>query len=73
MKKVFKPLDFSQVSTYSLKSRKSKVNITDHFSGEITAGLTLRDFTSRLPPLLGAKNLQSVADLLLQHERKRSQ
>lgn len=70
MKKAFKPLDFSMVRTYSLKSRDSKVNITDHFSGEIIAGLTLRDFTSRLPPLLGAKNLQSVADLIVAARKK---
>ncbi len=66
MKKAYKPLDFSAVSTYSLKSRDNKVNITDHFVGEITAGLSLRDFTSRLPHLLGAKNMQEVAKLIVE-------
>ncbi len=70
MNKKYGPLDFSSISTYSLKSRNNKVNIADHFAGEITAGLSLRDFTSRLPCLLGAKNLQSVADLIIVACRK---
>ncbi len=66
------PLDFSEVKTYSLKSRDNKVNIADHFGKEITAGLSLLDFTSRLPHLLGAKNLHEVAELIVAacHKKK---
>ena len=72
MKKTYKSLDFSAISTYSLKSRDNKVNIADHFGKEITAGLSLLDFTSRLPHLLGAKNLHEVAELIVAacHKKK---
>lgn len=65
MRKEYQPLDFSSVSTYSIKSRDNKVNITDHFAGEVTAGLSFREFTSRLPHLLGAENLQVIAKLIV--------
>ncbi|WP_020675704.1 hypothetical protein [Geopsychrobacter electrodiphilus] len=71
MKKKYQPLDFSAVSTYSLASRDNKVNIADHFAGEIRAGLSLREFATRLPRLLGAESLQAVAELVVAARQKR--
>jgi len=65
MQKQYKPLDFSAVSSYPIASRDNKVNIEEHFSGEISAGLTLREFATRLPRLLAAESLLAVADLIV--------
>ncbi len=70
MKKTYKSLDFSKISTYPLTSRNNKVNIHNHFAGEIKAGLSFDEFSSRLPRLLGADNLRNVADLVVDAHRK---
>lgn len=56
----FKPLDFTRLKTYSLSSRKSKVEAS--FSAKALApGLSFSDFLDSLPEILGAKDLKAVA------------
>ena len=56
----FKPLDFSKLKTYSLSSRKSKVEAS--FSAKALApGLSFAGFLDSLPEILGAKDLKAVA------------
>jgi hypothetical protein len=56
----FKPLDFTKIKTYSLSSRKSKVEAS--FSGKaLSPGLSFSVFLDSLPEILGAKDLKAVA------------
>ena len=56
----FKPLDFTRLKTYSLLSRKSKVEAS--FSAKaIAPGISFAGFLDSLPEILGAKDLKAVA------------
>ena len=39
--KKYKPIDTSEIKTYSIKTRNNKININDHFGKSITAGMSL--------------------------------
>ncbi|HAD03634.1 MAG: hypothetical protein A2091_02505 [Desulfuromonadales bacterium GWD2_61_12] len=54
------PLDFSRIKTYSIHSRDSKVNVRDHFAGELRPGMSGAEFMAALPKLLGAASLHDV-------------
>jgi hypothetical protein len=55
----FKPLDFTRLKTYSLSSRKSKVEAS--FSAKaIAPGISFAGFLDSLPEILGAKDLRAV-------------
>jgi len=59
----FKPLSSKKLKTYSLKSRKSKVNISD-FARPSQAGRTFDEFLSSLPNILAVKDLKEIASLI---------
>jgi len=63
-----KKLDTSNIKTYSLKGRESKVRIND-FSRPHAKGGTFKDFYSSLPNILGAKHLQEVVAAIVQARR----
>ncbi|MEK6713229.1 MAG: hypothetical protein AABY41_03435 [Nitrospirota bacterium] len=59
----FKPLSAKKLKTYSIKSRKSKVNISD-FAKPAQAGKTFYDFLNSLPNILAVKDLREIASLI---------
>ncbi|MBI5469674.1 MAG: deoxyhypusine synthase family protein [Deltaproteobacteria bacterium] len=59
-KKVFKPISTKGLKTYSIKDRKSKVSVTE-FAGLPQKGGSFADFVSKLPDILAARDLRSVA------------
>ena len=59
----FRPLSSKKLKTYSIKSRKSKVNIND-FAKPYKAGNTLNDFIKNLPDILAVKDLKEIASLI---------
>jgi deoxyhypusine synthase len=64
----FKPLDFSKLKTYSLSSRKSKVEAS--FSAKALApGLSFSAFLDSLPDILGAKDLKALARAVAEARR----
>jgi hypothetical protein len=54
------PIGLSEVKTYPLASRSSKVKLTD-FGQPLTDDASLRDFLSHLPNILGVQSLRQVA------------
>ena len=59
----FKPLSAKKLKTYSIKSRKSKVNISD-FAKPFLTGSTFSDFLNSLPDILAAKDIKEIASLI---------
>lgn len=58
--KIFKPLSNKGLNTYSLKNRKSKVNVHD-FAKPLKPDNGFRNFLNSLPNILAASNLKQVA------------
>ncbi len=58
--KTYKPILIKGLKTYSLKKRKSKVNIND-FAKPFKKNNTFKDFLNSLPNILAAQNLKQVA------------
>jgi deoxyhypusine synthase len=69
MKREFKRLDLSKVKTYSVKARKSKVQLHD-FSRPYTAGSTFQNFLDGLPRILAAQSFKEVVDALATAKRQ---
>lgn len=65
----FEPLDFSNLSTYPLAERKSKVSVED-LARPIESGGSLREFFDRLPNILAVQNLKAVAHAVRQARQK---
>lgn len=65
----FEPLDFSNLSTYPLAERKSKVSVED-LARPIESGGSLREFFDRLPNILAVQNLKAVAQAVRQARQK---
>ncbi len=63
--KPYSMIDMQKVKTYSLKERESKVNVQEHFSGELSAGMSVAELFSSLPRQLGSENLLKVADAIV--------
>ena len=59
--KKYKPIDTSEIKTYSIKTRNNKININDHFGKSITAGMSFDSLLEAMPSLLGADALRAVA------------
>ena len=59
----FRPLSTKKLKTYSIKSRKSKVNISD-FAKPFQTGSTFSDFLNSLPDILAAKDIKEIASLI---------
>jgi hypothetical protein len=68
--KKYVPIDLDKVETYSIKSRNNKVNVSDHFSQPLKAGLSVAEFIDSLPRLLGADSLRNVVDAVVMAREK---
>ena len=68
----FKPMDLSEVKTYSLSDRKSKVNAND-FAKRWQKGSSYRIFLDSLPDILAGGQLKSVISAMVKaHRQKRT-
>ena len=56
-----KPIDLTEIQTYELASRPSKVT-TDDFSRPLLESDSLRDFLGKLPNILAVQSLRGVAE-----------
>ncbi|MFH2092415.1 MAG: hypothetical protein ABIJ31_08630 [Pseudomonadota bacterium] len=68
----FKPLDYSKLSTYSIKDRKSKVDIKD-FSTPWKKGGTFNQFLDTLPAILAGSDLCKVIAAISQAAKNNRQ
>ncbi len=66
----FRPLSSRKIKTYSIKSRKSKVNIND-FAKPYEAGSTFNDFLKNLPQILAVQDLKEIASLIAAANRNK--
>lgn len=57
-------INLKKVKTYSLKKRKSKVNLKD-FASVLEKGATFKDFYKSLPHILAAESLRTVAGAIV--------
>jgi deoxyhypusine synthase len=69
MKKDFKPLDLSKVKTYSVKTRKSKVSLSD-FARPYEPGSSFKQFLDGLPQVLAAQGFREVVKALAKARRE---
>lgn len=65
----FDPLDFSEVKTYPLASRPSKVAAED-FARPVATHASMKDFLSSLPNILAVKDLRALAGLIGEAKNK---
>lgn len=65
-------LDYSKLSTYSIKTRKSLVS-KDDFARCWTKGGGLTDFMDRLPAILAGKDIRAVIDAMARAARQKKQ
>lgn len=56
----FKPLDFSEINTYELASRPSKVTVED-FAKPVSAEDSLKNFLDKLPAILAVQSMREIA------------
>ena len=61
MKKSFKPIDLKNIETYSIKNRKSKVDVKD-LGNPYQKGSSFSDFVNTLPNILAARDIKEVAE-----------
>lgn len=59
----FRPISPEGLKTYSISSRKSKVDVKD-FSRPFTSGSSFKEFLDSLPDILSAKDIKEVACLI---------
>lgn len=64
MKKIFKPIDLKDIETYSIKRRKSKVDISD-IGKPYRKGSSFKGFSDTLPNILAAKDIKEVAERIV--------
>ena len=67
--KSYAPIDVSSVKTYSIKTRKNKVNIDEHFGQVVKAGMSSSELLDAMPKLLGADSIRAVADKIVEARR----
>jgi len=63
------PLDFSRLKTYSLRTRHSKVRVSD-FSSPWRRGGSFSKFLSTLPNILAGQTLRSLAGAIVRAHRR---
>jgi hypothetical protein len=68
--KKYKMIDMQKVKTYSIADRDSKVNVQDHFAGDVSAGMSVAELFASLPRQLGSENLLKVADAIVVARKK---
>ena len=61
LSKRFKPIDLKDIETYSIKDRKSKVDIRD-LGIPYERGSSFKEFSDTLPNILAAKDIKEVAN-----------
>lgn len=66
--KTFKPVSIKGIKTYSLKKRKSKVNVND-FAKPFKKNNSFKNFLNSLPNILAAQNLKQVASYIVEAHR----
>jgi deoxyhypusine synthase len=64
------PLDLSQIATYPLATRPSKVT-ADDLARAVKAGDSIKDFFDGLPNILAARELRELAQLIREAKAKR--
>jgi len=69
MAKKFEPIDLSEVKTYPLSKRKSKVS-TAEFAKTWQKGANFKDFLDRLPDILAGSDLKTVISSTVKAFRK---
>lgn len=62
--KTFKPISIKGIKTYSLRTRKSKVSVSD-FAKPFDKGGAFEDFLNSLPNVLAAQNLKQIASTVV--------
>ena len=62
--KTFKPISIKGIKTYSLRTRKSKVSVSD-FAKPFDKGGAFEDFLNSLPNILAAQNLKQIASTVV--------
>lgn len=67
--KKFPPLDLTQITTYSIKNRKSKVKLADEAVPH-KPGITFRKFLEQLPPILAAGDLKEIIEAITSAHRR---
>ena len=67
--KLISPIDVTDLTTYPLKKRHSKVRISD-FAGPWRPGGSFSLFYRSLPDILGVKSLRAVAKAIARAHRK---
>lgn len=60
----FRPINPKGLKTYSISSRKSKVNVKD-FSRPFSKGSSFKDFLDNLPDILSAKDMKEIASSIV--------
>lgn len=68
--KSYNRMDLDGVQTYSINSRDNKVNVNDHFAGELRAGMSVGGLLEAMPRLLGADQIREVAAALVTARQK---
>jgi len=65
-------LNFKKVKTYSIKKRKSKVNLKD-FACVSSKGASFKDFYNSLPHILAAENLKRIGQAIISAYKNKKQ
>jgi len=68
--KSYSMLDLQKVKTYSISGRDNKVNVREHFAGDVTSGLSVVELLARLPQQLGSENLLKIATAIVDARKK---
>lgn len=59
----FRPVSSGKLKTYSIRTRKSKVRVSD-FAHPFESGGSFKDFLNRLPDILAAKDLKYIVSAI---------
>ena len=66
----YRPIDLSGVKTYPLAERQNKVSIARDFGQPVSAGMSVAELLSALPPQLGSQALLGVIDAIVDARAK---
>jgi hypothetical protein len=66
----YEPIDLSGVKTYPLAERKNKMTVATDFGQPLRSGMSVAELMAALPPQLGAKDLQAVANAMVKAREK---
>lgn len=67
----FKPINPKGLKTYSISSRKSKVNVKD-FACPFPAGSSFKEFLDYLPDILSAKDLKEIVSIVVKARKSKN-